>query len=249
MAMTLGTLIQQIRDRCDLENSQFVTNDEITSYINYSLGELYGLLVNAYGGDYFATNYIASVTAGGTSLLANFPDDLYKVMGVDLLLSPHPTTNKITLQPYNFNERNRANAMNMAGYATQYMTNYRYKLFNKTLQIQPPATGALQLQIWYVPQAPEFTIPASLGQTFDNNTNLNGWLEYVVVDVSIKIKTKEETDTSMFVRAKALLTERILNEAQNRDQGMPGTVSDVYATGSVTDVGWGAASDPSGWTY
>jgi len=249
MATTLGDLITQIRDRCDLYASQFVTNDELTMYINYSLGELYGLLVNAFGGDYFATSYVASVNANATSLAANFPDDLYKVLGVDLQLSPSPSTNRITLTPYNFNERNRANAMNMAGYATQYMTNYRYNLFNRTLQIQPPATGPLQLLIWYVPQAPAFTIPANLAQTFDNNSNLNGWLEYVIVDVSIKVKSKEETDTTLFVRQKALLTERILNEAQNRDQGSPKAVSDVYATGSVTDVGWGYQSDPSGWTY
>lgn len=248
MAITLGNLITEIRDRCDLTYSEFITNDELTSYINYSLGELYGLLVNSFGGEYFATSYVASINSGGTSLTANLPDDLYKVLGVDLCLAPAPTNNRITLTSYNFNERNRANANNLFGYATQYNTNYRYNIFNQTLQIQPPAASPLQLQVWYVPTAPQFSIPASLSQTFTNNTNLNGWLEYVIVDVSIKCKVKEETDTSMFVRQKALLTDRIRNEAQNRDQGAPKSVTDVYSTGTVTDLTWGNNFD-NGYTY
>lgn len=321
MVTTLGYIIEQIRERADLNSSQFVTDTEITSYINYSLGELYGLLINAFGGDYFATNIQRTVS--GTELTNALPDDLYKVLGVDLQLSPYPSNNRITLQPYNFNERNRANAINMSGYATQYSTNYRYHLFNQTLQIQPPAVGPLELNIWYVPSAPQFFIteegyvtdvsqagsgilgiqgsqigylqvgfgvqklvngvgtgnvyyitaidlntltmtlsltqggpPANLigvfsindffisnnlvyTQTFVNNANLQNWLEYVIVDVVIKVKAKEETDPSMFVRAKSLLTERIRNEAQNRDMGTPARVSDIYAVGTVTDTGWG----------
>ena len=322
MATTLGNIIEQIRERADLNSSQFITDTELTTYINYSLGELYGLLINAFGGDYFATSVRRTVS--GTELTSPLPDDLYKVLGIDLQLSPYPSNNRITLQPYNFNERNRANAINMSGYATQYATNYRYNIFNQTVQMQPPAVGALELNIWYVPTAPQFTTnttgvtapttavqlsngllkiadpqlfrvgdtinrinsfgnsiaptwyvivaspaeivlsltsggpAANLGgffleaggetivnpnlsylQTFVNNTNLQNWLEYVIVDVVIKCKAKEETDPSMFVRAKSLLTERIRNEAQNRDIGSPASVSDVYAVGSVTDTGWG----------
>lgn len=328
MAITLGDIITQVRDRCDLTRSQFITDAEITNYTNYSLGELYGLLVNTFGGNYFATNATLNVASTGTETTTSLPDDLYKVLGVDLQLSPAPSNNKITLQPFNFNERNRANALNLYGYATQYATNYRYNIFNQKLLVQPPAAGPLQLLVWYVPTAPQFyttesgvvfdianlatgvvgltTTPTfkvgmavqkvingsasgttwyviavgatsitlsatpygaaanltgliSVGntlfssdidytQTFVNNTNLDNWLEYVIVDVSIKCKAKEETDTSMFVRQKALLTERIRNEAANRDQGMPATVSDVYAAGTVTDIGW-LGGDNTGWTY
>ena len=250
MAITLGDLITQIRNRCDLTYSEFITDEELSIYINFSLGELYGLLVNSFGGDYFATSVVKNIAANGTALTTNLPDELYKVLGVDLQISPSPSTNRITLQPYNFNERNRANATNMSGYATQYTTNYRYKIFNQTLQIQPPAAGPLELLVWYVPQAPQFdvTLPLDLEQTFQNNSNLNSWLEYVLVDVSIKCKSKEETDASMFVRQKALLTERIRNEAQNRDIGSTARVQDVYATGTGIDLGWGTSGGDWGWT-
>jgi len=331
MAITLGDIINQVRDRCDLQYSQFISDSEITAYINYSIGELYGLLVNSYGGDYFATNAVRNIAGGASELTLPLPDDLYKVLGVDLQLETYPSNNRITLQPYNWNERNRPNAINMSGYATQYSTNYRYNLFNQTLRISPPAQGALELLVWYVPTAPQFyftttgvvttspnlssgivalvennfvkgqavqllnavgtpsgttwyviqsagnlivlgeTAGSTTGvnltglitsgqtlqsstinytQTFINNSNLDGWLEYVIVDVAIKCKTKEETDTSMFVRQKALLTDRIRNEANNRDMGNPASVSDVYAVGSVTDTGWsGNGFYGTGWSY
>lgn len=256
MAITLGSIIDQIRNRCDLIHSEFITDDEITTYVNYSIGELYGLLVNSFGGTYFGTSADLDVVSAGTETTQILPDNLYKVLGVDLYLSGPVSNpnNRIVLSPFNFNERNRANALNLYGYATQWATNYRYNIFNQKLLIQPPASGPLQLKVWYVPQAPTFLIavPLDYTQTFTNNATLNGWLEYVIVDVSIKCKTKEETDASTFIRAKALLTERIQNEAQNRDIGSPAVVSDIYAPGTVTDSGWTWTNGNyggSGWTY
>lgn len=328
MATTLGDIITLVRERADLNSSQFFTDAELTRYINYSTSELWGLLVNSFGGNYFATNNTKTIPAGATQPTTDFPNDLYKFLGVDLQLSPYPSTNRITLQPYNFNERNRANAIDMSGYATQYATNYRYNIFDQTLLIQPPAGGNLELLLWYVPTAPQFSIQAldvtvaspnvasgilnfggvqifkvgqqvqkysagipvgvpyyvinttattitlslsqngtavnltgvfspaggdfvwsqepNLLQTFTNNATLNGWLEYVIVDVCIKCKGKEETDPTMFIRQKALLTERIRNESQNRDIGSPAVVSDVYAVGTVTDRGWGGGWGGSG---
>jgi len=247
MSETLGNIITDIRNRADLTYSEFISDNELTNYINYSLGELQGLLVNAFGGDYFATIFNATIPAGGTFQSGSIPEDCYKILGVDLFLDGIPQdvnsaefNNKITLQPFNFNERNRAAALNQQGYSTQFATNYRYRVFNNKVIIQPPANGDVNLGVYYVPSAPQFTIPSGTGsldltQTFTQQNNLMNWLEYVIVDVCIKSKQKEETDASLFVRQKALLTERIRNEAQNRDQGSPATVSDVYAVGNGTD--------------
>lgn len=241
MATTLGNIITDIRNRADLNSSQFISDEELTSYINFSLGEVNAAIVNAYGGDYFASFFTGSVPAGETSFSGSFPDDTYKILGVDLVLGGN--NNRITLQPFNFNERNRANSLNLQGYATQQSTNYRYKLMGDSLMLQPPATGEVDLLLWYVPSAPQFVIPTGTGsldltQTFNPINNLANWLEYVIVDVCIKCKEKEETDPSMFVRQKALLTSRINNEAQNRDVGTPARVVDIYAQGNVIDTNY-----------
>jgi hypothetical protein len=258
MAVTLGTIITDIRNRADLTNSQFITDEELTNYINYSLGELQGLIVNTFGGDYFGTIFTATVPAGGTFMSGSIPEDCYKILGVDLFLGGIPQdlnseefNNKITLQPFNFNERNRAASLNLQGYATQYTTNYRYRVIGNRVIIQPPASGDVNLGVYYVPSAPQFytTDPLDLAQTFEQQNNLMNWLEYVIVDVCLKCKEKEETDASLFVRQKALLTERIRNEAANRDQGSPAQVSDVYAQGVVTDIGWNIGWGGTDWTY
>lgn len=251
MATTLGDIITDIRNRADLNATQFITDNELTSYINYSLGELQGLIVNSFGGDYYVGFFTGSVPAGDMFLNSSFPEDCYKILGVDLVIGGFPPPNtpgvppRITLQPFNFNERNRAYSMNLQGYATQFSTNYRYNLKADTIMLQPQASSQVDLIFWYVPSAPQFAIadPLDLTQPFNAITNLSNWLEYVIVDVCIKCREKEETDPSMFVRQKALLTARINNEAQNRDQGTAARVQDVYAQGVITDVGW------SGWNW
>lgn len=263
MATTLGDLIVDIRNRADLNNTQFITNDELTSYINYSLGELNGLIINSFGGDYFASAFTGSVPAGNILLSGSFPEDTYKILGVDLVIGGFPQNfgpnnipaNRITLSPFNFNERNRAYSLNLQGYATQFATNYRYNIKGNSLMLQPPAAGQVDLLFWYVPTSPQFAFGTGvsgsldLTQEFPTNSNLQNWLEYVIVDTCLKCKEKEETDASLFVRQKALLTARINNEAQNRDQGSPARVSDVYSQGARTDVGWDGWWVGSDWTY
>lgn len=252
---TLGDIITEVRNRADLTNSQFITDEELTGYINYSTSELAGLMVNSYGGDYFASFFTGSVPDGDIFLSSEFPEYTHKILGVDLVVGGFPQsglpTNRISLQPFNFNERNRANSLNQQGYATQYATNYRYNIKFKTIMLQPPAAGQVDLLFWYVPTPPNFVIgnPLDLTQEFSDLFNIMGWLEYVITDVCIKCKEKEETDASMFVRQKALLTERIRNESNQRDQGSPGRVSDVYASGVRTDLGWDGWYDGTDYTY
>lgn len=265
MATTLGDLIADIRNRADLTNSEFISNEEMTSYINYSLAELNGLLVNSFGGDYLVLPLTASYAAG-TSLLPNAglpinPDGsvlVYKILGVDLCLNGFGDfangeipNNRITLQAFNFNERNRANALNQTGYATQRETNYRYKIMTNNLMLQPPASSQVDILVWYVPTAPQFVIadPLDLSQQPFGLpiSNIMNWLEYVIVDVCIKCRQKEETDAQIFIGQKGALINRIRNEAQNLDM-TPAQVIDVYANGTVTDVG-SAGSYWGGWGY
>lgn len=265
MSITLGGLITDIRNRADLTHSEFISNEELTSYINYSLSELNGLLVNSFGGDYLATVTTASYAAG-TSLLPNAglpinPDGtlaVYKILGVDLCLNGFGNfengeipNNRITLQSFNFNERNRANALNQTGYATQRETNYRYKVMVNNIMLQPPAASQVDLLIWYVPNTAQFQIadPLDLNQTpfLIQVSNLQNWLEYVIVDACIKCKQKEETDAAIFIGQKNALINRIRSEAQYLDM-TPAQVIDTYAAGTVTDIG-NAGSYWGGWGY
>ena len=138
----------------------------MNSYINFSLLELHGLLVNAFGGDYFVNNFTGSVAPSETNLNPNLPDDCYKVMGVDLQVG---YDKYITLTPFNFNERNRASSQNVQGYATQNYTTYRYRVLYNSIVITPRATGQVNMRIWYVPTPPKLVADED---TIDNNDAL-----------------------------------------------------------------------------
>ena len=79
---TLGDIITDIRNRADLTFSQFISDEELTSYINYSLGELNAVIVNAYGGDYFPSFFTGSVPANDIFFSTPSPSDCYKILGV-----------------------------------------------------------------------------------------------------------------------------------------------------------------------
>lgn len=236
MAYTLQNMITEVRNRGDFNNTQFVTDEELTSYINYSLKELHGHLINNWGGDYFLDSVDVQVPAGATESSGSLPADLLKVAGIDLAVSGK----WITIQPFNFNERNLWQSLNLQGQATQLFTNYRYRIRNRKVVLTPSATGAVTLKVWYYPDAPQLNV---LTDEISVNDALSGWLEYVIVDVVIKCKIKEETDFAPFMKQKADMLERIKTESQNRDAGSPQTAVDVYATGVRTNPtgysGWG----------
>lgn len=229
MSTTLSDLITTIRNRADLTNSEFITDTELTDYINYSLKELHGLLINSYGGDYFIEHVDMTVPANDSVSSGELPALLLKVMGVDLLVSGK----YITLQAFNFNERNLASAQNIQGQAVQGATNYRYRIRNRKVVLTPNANGNISLRVWYIPDVVELTTGS---QEVDVNDALAGWMEYVIVDVCVKCKQKEETEFASFLKQKNDLIQRIRAEVQNRVQAEPATVSDIYSTGTNTEL-------------
>ena len=234
--MNLTSLIAEIRNRSDMNNSEFITDTELTGFINLSLKELHALLVNNYGVDMFVDDVSMAIAANATETTADLPDDCLKIMGVDLEVTG---SQYITLRQFNFANRNEAANMNETGQATQYWTNYRYRPRGKKISISPKASGALTLRVWYVPEVVELVLGVD---TIDINDSLYGWLEYVIVDCCIKCLQKEESDTAVFQQQKQALIQRVRNEVQNRTQDFPQTVTDTYALGATTGPlfgGWG----------
>ena len=65
--VSLSELRQLTRQRADNENSQFVTDTELTRYLNNSWGELYNLIIENFNDDYFTTSHSFSLTSGTDS--------------------------------------------------------------------------------------------------------------------------------------------------------------------------------------
>jgi hypothetical protein len=202
--VTLGDLKTQVRQRADMENSQFVSDAELVGYINSAAQELYDVLTYKME-DYYTIS--GTVTTDGVADSFALPAAFYKLIGVDYSLAG-------MIQPmekFNFQDRNNYR------YNAQLL---RYRIIKNAITFKP-TPSAQTITIWYVPAYTKMTVDAD---TFDG---INGWEDIVVADAAIKCLLKEESDVSVLLAEKADLMARIDKVGNNRDMGKPEVVADV----------------------
>jgi hypothetical protein len=195
-----------------MENSTFITDSELTTYINESYAELYDLVVATYE-DYYTVE--VSLTSSSQTGVLTLPSDFYKLRGLDKAVSGSDYT---TVYKYNFNERNNRPSIALrAGYGLYV----EYRIVKNEIKLEPKAAADGTYRLWYMPQ---ITFLVADGDLVDAPA---GFDEYIVIDAGIKCLAKEESSTTALDRAKDLMTTRIENMAVNRDSDQPETISDV----------------------
>lgn len=225
--MELSLIRTAVRQRANMENTQFVTDIELNSYINASYGELYDILLSRFE-DYFMKLDPTSgqpptfTLAGGVNFWA-LPSDLYKLRGLDVQVSPPNDWN--TVYRYNFSERNsRSRTVNRIQYGLR--VNY-YRVLNQQIQILPEDQADGTYRIWYIPRITKLVSDAD-----DTSPTILDWEEYIVVDASIKCMVKEESDATFLIEAKQGLIQRIKSLSSNRDAGQRERIGDVRMNGT-----------------
>lgn len=230
---TLGAVRLAAQQRADMINNNFVTLQEWNDYINHSYTELYDILVQVYGDEYFLAAPYSFSTDGRTPGLYPLPSDFYKLVGVDLGLGGTSPTGWLTLKKFAFISRNRYIFGNVP-ISFLGLMGLRYRLEGNYLEFIPYPSSNQTIRLRYVPR------PVTLLSDSDILDGISGWDEYVVVDSAIKALQKEESDTSVLMAQKQALLQRIQSAASNRDAGQPEVASDVRR------LDGGAWSDPYG---
>jgi hypothetical protein len=211
--VTLGELKTQSRQRADMENSTFIGDAELTSMINSSAAELLDLLIGVYE-DYNLSSQNVSVVPNTDTY--DLPSNFYKLRGVDLVLDANG--NAVTLRPFNFGERN--NYMFTPTWNVVGLPYLRYHLQGNRVRFVPIPSTTQTVKLWFIPC---LTRLVDDGDVLDG---VNGYEEYVIIDAAIKMRIKEETDTSELERQKANMIMRINSMAAARDAGEPERVTD-----------------------
>jgi hypothetical protein len=195
---TLLELRTRAKQESDNVGQSFVSDSEWNSYIAASYQELYGLIVNAFGNDYFVQTPASGYTFVTDGVNEHFalPADMFKLLAVDVQISA--PNHWIALKPFMMSERNDFGFIGM----------------------MIPMAGQT-IRLLYVPKATVLTADV------DVIDGVNGWEEYIVVDACIKALAKEEADVSVFGARKAGLLERLQGEITNRDAGSPACVADT----------------------
>jgi hypothetical protein len=250
---TLASVRAAAQQRADMVNSQFLTTAEWTANINASYQELYGLLVQKFGADYYQAGTPDNWFQFTTTTAASYPlpdgtasyllsdgstvaPALFKVNGVDLQINSQPN-GWLTLKSFMWAERNRfafPNTQNFWGHS-----NIRYRINGNRIWLVPLPSAGQAIRIWYTPR---LRVLVSDSDTLDG---VNGWDEFIVIDAAIKALQKEESDVSILMAQKAAIISRLEAEAENRDVGMPAHVADVrrgdvYGNSWATGEGWGS---------
>lgn len=211
----VSDLVTQIRQRADVQNTQFVTDTELIAWINNSNTALYDAIVSKYN-DYFVSSDTFQLVPG-TDAYA-LPATTYKVLGVEQSIDSGPDR-WLTMLPYNFNERNRRynTAFNMSLYPT-----YKYHIQGNNVVFKPAPTGTATIRIWFVPA------PPVIASGSDSINGFSGWEEYIINDCAAKVKAKQELDPNFYLAQKQEMLQRILTMAQNYDAGPAKRVTDIY---------------------
>lgn len=214
---TLGTIRDKLRQRIDRVGSNFFLDTELNGWISDSYKELYDILVQKFGDDYYVADPY-EFTTDGTSDTFDLPEDFYKLLGVDLSLTGGNPSGWVTLKPFMMAERNRYSVPNFQSFYG--ITNLRYRLRGNSLWFTPLPSSGQSLRILYCPR------PTDLSADEDTVDGVSGWEEYIIADCAIKCMAKEESDPQVFMMQKQGLLKRIEEAGENRDAGSPQTVSD-----------------------
>lgn len=243
--INLGYLRYMSQLRADKLTSQYLTMDEWNFNINQSAAELYDLLVDKYGEDYFLSDPVNITLTGAISY--DLPDGsnysaspaLYKLNGADVNISGQSTGANAGWTPLsrsNWSDRDRFTTWPGQAGALNNIYQMSYRTMGDQLYLFPQNTNML-VRIWYVP-----ILTQMLRDTAMLPFSISGWSEYVIVDAAMKAMIKEESLQKWQVLAaiKAALIERIETTAANRDVGQPNTVSNTRATmGDPGFSSWG----------
>lgn len=199
--VTLATLRSRARSRADQPIAGFVTEAELTDWINEGVQQLHEKLVSAYGEEYVSTSASLVVAAG----VAPLPAAFFKLQTIEMNIGG----STCTLLPYTQQERNAyKNALGTG-------SKPRYKLVAGNVKLLPVQANGTLVEITY---APEATLLVNIA---DSISFPNGWEKYVVLYAAIQMMDKEETGTT---KAQQLLEQwnvELKSLVESRDAAAP----------------------------
>lgn len=208
--VTLANLRTDARRRADMESYSSLTDAEVNRYINSSIAALHSKIVPLCEDDYTTSTTIATV-AGTESY--SLPAAFLYVRHVEAAINGV----KLSFAKWNFAERHR--------YTQPWASMgapYTYRLVGAdTIRLLPVPTGVYSVTVWYIPATTDLSAD---GDTYDER---DGYAEWVVLDVAIKLRIKEESDVRELVTERAEAWARIAPAHRAKDLGAPSVVQDT----------------------
>lgn len=194
--------------------STFITDTEANRLVNLALTELYDLLVEARGQEYYETVSTSTSTVAGTATIS-LPSDFYQLLGVHLQWATND------LEPVQDLEhiQDRHWLVNL-GTWSKYAPK-AYRLRGASLEFFPTPTSVVTVALRYIPA---FTDLAADGSTFDG---VNGWEKLVALRAAIEMRVIAGRSYADLDRLYERERERIQGLAADRAAQHPKRIRDV----------------------
>lgn len=233
---TLAQLWSSAQLMADMPNTTFATSAEGYERINYSIAQLWGEIAHSNGGDYLREARTLSTTAnqaytdiGGTgSSLNSLAGSFLKLIALDVTIDGMPQS--IPELP-NFEDRHAfsrevgwtgraGHSWSMGGpfYTLEYASS------GARLHWWPTPSAVHTVTAWIIPTAP---VLVQASDTFDG---INGFEDWVIHDVAIYLKQREESDPSVLMAERDRIASRI-KATLGRKHASPSRVRDVRRRG------------------
>jgi hypothetical protein len=150
---TASDLLADARDRANREMDDpingFVSDATGLRYLQAAANKLWGMLVQAYGTDYYWTSCPVTLQPGqpnGIGSYVDLPRDFFKLRGIDYVLN---NGYAVALKPYTEHERNKYRSNPILVW---WGTDYKYRIEGSQVHFIPSANGAIQIVLHYTPK-------------------------------------------------------------------------------------------------
>lgn len=232
-----SALVERVREAADMQATQggssgFVEDDEIKRRIDEAATDLYDKLVTNMGEDYFVTKTLRSTNEYTLYL----DDDFYRLVSLHHAFSVGDVLRYEVVEPFQRGDATRL--LNLPPVDSKQGPLF-YRLCASRPRSGSPAVTTLVDCIEVYPPQIEGTdrdflvhyIPRlqvyDEGDITDNDPiypGINGWEEYVVLSVAIRLLAKEESDTSDLRAERDRIERRIEMLKSRRDVGRPAKI-------------------------
>jgi hypothetical protein len=218
MATTLLQLRDDVRELVDDVNKALIGDTQLTRMINLSGRTWHNKIAHAMPETFEMSE---TVTPGGVADVGALPTDHYKTLGVRYIETDGSTW---PLKRLMYNERWQFDD----GDTTDRATGYFVSALN--LYIYPaPATGSNNYKHDYVRAWDELSADGDTVMTVADarHNMLDHWVQWIVYDVAIRVRSKEETPITDLLAMKRDLELTIDTAIQDRDSANPEHVVDT----------------------
>jgi hypothetical protein len=204
-----------------MENNQFVTDSELTNYLNDSLSILDAILVSKFS-DYKLTKSLVSVVAGTNYI--SLPNDFLKFRGIDVYFNPGQQDGYYKINEYGWAERDKRifpAGGPTGGIISPYVFEYRLEGAQITI-IPPQLASSYQYRLNY---APDYIALVNPTDTLPAYMDTQNWRQYAIYDSAAQVLAKQDLDPGFFMAQADRMKQHLVELATpNRDSGEPKSV-------------------------